>query len=185
LYGDIIDFVNFRVETADSCLALIDAHHVGDALGLTRSLLEHYLLFILMCRGDKYFQLQDLTSLSSKEYRERLATQIADWEKEREEGKTKCIAVLEYPKLKRHIMYVFEGLQSETDSEYKVPLHYFQYQEFRPETMRLDQETTSSTTTEHQSSKGTQGAQEGSAIPISALPVIRARAVQPAHHEEP
>jgi hypothetical protein len=34
LYREVFDFVNFRVETADSCLLLLDNRRVGDALGL-------------------------------------------------------------------------------------------------------------------------------------------------------
>lgn len=59
-YGDMLEFVNFRMETADSCLLLIQNSKVSDSLGLSRSLLEHYLLLMLMCRGRKFFQLQDL-----------------------------------------------------------------------------------------------------------------------------
>ncbi len=64
LYGEMLDFVNFRIETADTCVLLIENHKIADALGLSRSLFEHYLLLMLMCRGSKYFKLQDLSSLS-------------------------------------------------------------------------------------------------------------------------
>ncbi|WP_435601421.1 hypothetical protein [Streptomyces sp. C10-9-1] len=64
LYDEMLEFVNFRAETADSCLTLIENRKIADSLGLSRSLLEHYLLFVLMCRGRKYFQLQDLSSLT-------------------------------------------------------------------------------------------------------------------------
>jgi hypothetical protein len=59
IYGDMIDFVNFRMETAESCLLLIENSRVADALGLSRGLLENYLLFMLMCRGTKYFKLSN------------------------------------------------------------------------------------------------------------------------------
>src|ERR1700733_15207987 len=59
VYGDTLDFVNFRVETAASCLLLLDNRRVADALGLCRSLLENYLLFMLMSRGKIFFELQD------------------------------------------------------------------------------------------------------------------------------
>jgi hypothetical protein len=138
MYGNLIDFVNFRMETANSCLCLLDNEQVADALGLCRSLLEHYLLFILMCRGNQYFQLQDLSGKSASEFRERLKSQVASWEKEVADGKTNCIAVREYGHTKRHIMFVYEGLQNEDEHDFKIPLHFFQFQEFRPETMRLD-----------------------------------------------
>ncbi|MFD8611971.1 hypothetical protein [Streptomyces sp. NPDC059631] len=66
----MIDFANFRMETADSCLKLIEAGHIGDALGLCRSLLEHYLLFMLICRGDKYFKIWDLSNKTPAEFAE-------------------------------------------------------------------------------------------------------------------
>jgi hypothetical protein len=140
MYGDILDFVNFRIETADSCLLLTKSHRVADALGLCRSLLEHYLLLMLMCRGDRFFQLQDLTGLSQEEFRSRLKEQVAAWEAEVAEGATNCLEVCAYPRAKRHIMYVYEGLKSEGDAGFRIPIHYFQFQEFRPETMRLDSE---------------------------------------------
>src|SRR5215475_7249220 len=61
VYMDMLDFVNFRVETADSCLLLIENGRIADALGLSRSLFENYLLLMLMCRGTKFFQWEDLS----------------------------------------------------------------------------------------------------------------------------
>src|SRR5450759_4864957 len=60
LYSDLIDFVNFRFETVDTCLMLIEKEKIADALGLCRSILENYMLLMLMCRGHKYFRLQNL-----------------------------------------------------------------------------------------------------------------------------
>src|SRR5260221_13601859 len=60
LYGDLIDFVNFRLETVETCLMLIENEKIADALGLCRSILENYMLLMLMCRGHKYFLLQNL-----------------------------------------------------------------------------------------------------------------------------
>ena len=37
-----------------TCLLLIEKGKIADALGLSRSLLEHYLLLMLMSRGRKY-----------------------------------------------------------------------------------------------------------------------------------
>ncbi len=59
LYGDLIDFVNFRLETVDTCLLLIEKEKIADALGLCRSILENYMLLMLMCRGYKLFRLRD------------------------------------------------------------------------------------------------------------------------------
>jgi hypothetical protein len=38
LYGDMLDFVNFRMETADSCLLMIERRKIADSLGLSREL---------------------------------------------------------------------------------------------------------------------------------------------------
>src|SRR6266511_238157 len=38
LYGDMLDFVNFRMETADSCLLMIERRKIADSLGLSRGL---------------------------------------------------------------------------------------------------------------------------------------------------
>lgn len=87
IYGELTDFVNFRVETADTCIDLIENRRIADALGLCRSLLENYLLLLLMCRGRKYFQLQDATRKTDgefkvflKEQQEKLAEQHAKGE---------------------------------------------------------------------------------------------------------
>jgi hypothetical protein len=137
-YNELIEFVNFRVETADSCLMLIERRRIADALGLNRSLLEHYLLLMLMCRGRKLFRLQDCTSKTEGEFkrylqeqREKLASQHAAGEA------LACLEVKSYPRAKRHLMYVFEGIKDEDDPTSVIPLHYFAFQEFHPETMRL------------------------------------------------
>ena len=86
LYGDMIDFVNFRVETAQSCLDLIQQRRVADVLCLCRVLLEHYLLFMLMCRGRRFFRLLPLESLSNDDFAERLRREVRDWESKRAAG---------------------------------------------------------------------------------------------------
>ncbi|HEV2781107.1 MAG TPA: hypothetical protein VGX25_17115 [Actinophytocola sp.] len=37
-------------------------------------------------------------------------------------------------------MYVFEGLKGEDEPDFQVPVHYFHFQNFRPEVMRLKQD---------------------------------------------
>jgi len=71
LYMDLLDFVNFRIETADSCLLLIEHSKIADSLGLTRSLFENYPLFMLMCRGRNFIQLQDMSSLTESDLQKR------------------------------------------------------------------------------------------------------------------
>lgn len=140
LYTDMLDFVNFRMETIQSCLLLIEHQAIADSLGLSRSVLEHYLLFILMCRGRKFFRLQDLTKLTESEFKQRLREELTDLEDKRSRGETNCIEIRKYPRAKRHLMYVFEGLKSREDPDFIVPIHYFHFQDFVPETMRLRDE---------------------------------------------
>src|SRR6266496_4532049 len=71
LYGEMLDFVNFRIETADTCLLLIEKSKIADALGLSRSIFENYLLLMLMCRGTKYFLLQDRSEEHTSELQSR------------------------------------------------------------------------------------------------------------------
>lgn len=141
MYGDIFDFVNFRVETADSCLRLISDKRVADALGLTRSLLENYLLLILMCRGKKFFQLQNLERLTPDEFKKYIENQVKKLEDQHSNGEAlACLEVRSYPRAARHAMYVFEGLSDKDIPGFFIPIHYFEFQNFRPEKMRLKDE---------------------------------------------
>lgn len=140
LYGDLLDFVNFRFETADTCLLLIEREKIADALGLCRSLLENYMLFMLMCRGHKLFRLQNLEDKTEGEFKSYLRTRQQELEEQRKAGTTNCLAVKKYPRAKRHLMYIFEGLKDESETGFMIPLHYFEFQDFYPETMRLKDE---------------------------------------------
>ncbi|NKZ15224.1 hypothetical protein HGA11_30055 [Mycolicibacterium septicum DSM 44393] len=140
MYSDIIDYANFRFETADSCLDLIDRRKIADALGLERSLLEHYLLLMLLCRGHKYFQLENLETKTPQEfaeYFERQKVALAEQQKTSEAGP---LYIAKYPRAARHLMHVFEGLRGEGDGGegISIPYHFFQFQEFHPESMRLN-----------------------------------------------
>lgn len=90
VYMDTFAFVNFRIETADTCLLLIRNGRVADALGLCRSLLENHLLFMLMCRGTKLFKLEDLTSLTEGQFKQHLAEKQAELTELQAVGKTPC-----------------------------------------------------------------------------------------------
>lgn len=140
LYGDLIDFVNFRLETVETCLMLIENERIADALGLCRSILENYMLLMLMCRGHKYFLLQNLESKTEAEFKAYFLAQQQELEKQQKAGKTSCLAVKKYPRAKRHLMYIFEGLKDQLESDFKIPIHFFEFQEFYPETMRLKDE---------------------------------------------
>ncbi|WP_427166555.1 hypothetical protein ACQF4J_21740 [Streptomyces sp. C1-1] len=140
MYDEVLDFLNFRIETADTCLLLLKNNRVADSLGLSRSLLEHYLLFMLMCRGKKYFKLLDLSgTLTEGQFKVRLQEERQEIEELRTRGKTNYLEVRKYPRGKRHLMYILEGLTNSEEPDFFVPLHYFQFQQFRPETMRLDE----------------------------------------------
>ncbi|WP_156893738.1 hypothetical protein [Actinokineospora enzanensis] len=138
-HGDVIDFVNFRMETADSCLKLIEADRIGDALGLCRSLLEHYLLFILICRGDKYFKVWDLSNKTPAEFAEFFNERKRAWEQERADGKTDCVDFRKHPRAARHVMLVYDGIRFEDGEKLPVSMYYFHFEQFRPEIMRLDE----------------------------------------------
>jgi hypothetical protein len=140
MYMDTFAFVNFRVETADTCLLLIRNGRVADSLGLCRSLLENHLLFMLMCRGTKLFKLEDLTTLTDGQFKQRLAERKAELAELQAVGKTSCLAVEKYPKAKRHLMYVFHGYKSPDPElpDFMIPEHYFHFRQFRPESLRLN-----------------------------------------------
>lgn len=142
MYMEALDFVNFRVETADSCLLLIENGRIADALGLSRSLFENYLLLMLMCRGTKFFQWEDLSNLSEGEFKKALAAKQAQLQQLPTDGKTQCLAVERYPRAKRHLMYVFEGLNSPDPDlpDFRIPAHYFHFRQFNAEAMRLRDE---------------------------------------------
>lgn len=123
-YGDVIDFVNFRMETASSCLLLLQEGKIADALGLCRVLLENYLLMILVCRGRKYFRLQDASDMDTKAFAAELKRRKAEWEGEVGAGGTNCIAVEKYPRAARHIMFVYEDLYTVDGEKLPVSLYF-------------------------------------------------------------
>jgi hypothetical protein len=137
VYSDVTDFVNFRVESADSCLQLIGHTKIADALGLSRAILENYMLLMLMCRGRKYFRIQNLESKSQAEFDRYLRDQQANLEGLRHTGEAQALYVDKYPRTKRRLMYVFEGLTSVDEPDFFIPAHFFQFQDFHPETHRL------------------------------------------------
>jgi hypothetical protein len=142
IYMETLDFVNFRMETSDSCLLLLENGRVGDALGLCRSLFENYLLFMLMCRGTKLFKLEDLSGLTEGEFKKHLAEKQAELQELQAAGTTACLSAERYPRAKRQIMYVYKGLISPDSDlpDFVIPAYYFHFRHFSPETMRLKDE---------------------------------------------
>jgi hypothetical protein len=137
-YDEILDFLNFRLESASSCLLLIENRRIADSLGLSRSLLENYLLFILMCRGRRLFKIQDSSSLSEAEFKAKLTAEQERIRDLRANGQTQCIEVRKAPRVNRRLMYVYEGFHSADEPDLTIPPHYFHFQDFSPEIMRLD-----------------------------------------------
>lgn len=132
-YVELIDFVNFRMETVDSCRILLGSGRIADTLGLNRSLLENYLLHILMCRGTKYIRLGNFRPDS------RPIDEILNDERQKI-GTGNLLGVEPYPKLRKHLLYIFEGLRPEGRAdEPPIPFHHFLYREFRPNVFRLDE----------------------------------------------
>lgn len=140
VYSGIIEFVDFRIETASSCLYLIEKDRIADALGLCRALLEHYMLLILMCRGRKYFSIVKLDSKTPEEFAEYFKEQQANLIEMQRTGEADALYIAKYPRAKRCLMYVFEGLTDPDDSDFFIPAHYFQFKDFFPEALRLDAE---------------------------------------------
>lgn len=140
VYGDVFDFVNFRMESVESCLTLLDDSKVSDSLALCRSLLENYMVFALICRGRKYVMVQDLTSLDTEKFKEELAKAEAAWQKSATDGTTSLIAVRKYPDANRHIEYVYDDIRFDDGEPAPVSIYYFHLDEFNPEAMRLKDE---------------------------------------------
>jgi hypothetical protein len=140
LYDDLLDFANFRVETALSAVMLARNERVSDALGLCRSLLEHVLLLRLQCRGNRYFEIEAPQRRSEGEFKAALVSARANLAELHTKGEAMhCVAVERYPRGRRQLMWIYRGLStSDGDDESLVSIHYFHFQDFRPDTMRLD-----------------------------------------------
>src|SRR5258708_17510060 len=118
----------------------IENERIAYALGFCGSLLENYMLLILMCRGHKFFRLQKLEDKTHNEFNAYFLSQQQELEKRQKAGNTSCLGVEKYPYAKRHLMYTFEELKDQSDPNFRIPIHFFEFQEFYPETMRLRDE---------------------------------------------
>lgn len=139
LYFDLTRYANLRVETASTVVLLARNERVADALGLCRSLLEHTLLLRLMVRGRKYIQLGDPKERTPSELRAAVkeAKQTLAEMKERGEG-LDVVDVRAYPRGgTSRLMWVREGLTNADEPDFYVSWHYFLFQDFRPEVLRL------------------------------------------------
>jgi len=129
LYQDLTEFVNERMETIDSCRVLLENKRISDTLGLNRALLENYLLFMLMCRGKRYFRIRKLKKSDKID-------KIIESERHKI-GTNSLVEIKKHPTLNRHLLYIFEGIKSSDDNSF-IPYHFFSIKEFDPESMRLD-----------------------------------------------
>lgn len=137
LYRDIVDFINFRVETSQTVTRLATSGSVANALALCRGLLEDTLLLRLMVRGFRFFVTRDCSHMRPEEFAEFLAEEQATFTRLCEaETQGTLIDVCRHRK-RQAVMYVREGVSASDDPELRIPLHYFQFREFRPEAMRL------------------------------------------------
>jgi len=132
-YYKLVDFANFRMETVSSCLELIGNDKIADSFTLERTLLENYLLFLLMCRGHKYFQVRSLKGKKPAEIEQILA------DEQQYIGKGDLLEIRTYPKLDKHLMYIRKGVTIKGDPDYSIPFFNFVYGQFDPLTMRLDE----------------------------------------------
>lgn len=140
MYSDIVEFANLRLETASTIALLVRDDRIADALGLCRSLLEHALLLRLMTKGNQYFELgPEVPNRSHAEFKKVLTEKRTELAELHARGEaTHCLRVERYPRGRDRLMWVYEGLKSADEPDFFVPVHYFHYNEFRPEVMRLD-----------------------------------------------
>jgi hypothetical protein len=90
--------------------------------------------------GRKYFRVENQDSKSHEEFTAYLSEQKAEVERLRVSGESDALYVTKYPKGKRSLMYVFEGLSSPDEPGFVIPAHYFQFRDFMPEALRLRDE---------------------------------------------
>ena len=91
-----------------------------------------------MCRGDKYFRVWDLSAKTAEEFAEIFEKEKSAWVKKRDAGKTNCVDLLKHPRAKRHIMLVYDGIVFEDGERLPVSMYFFHFDDFSPETLRLD-----------------------------------------------
>lgn len=126
-YHHLVDFTNARFETIDSCRLLLKSERVSDVLALNRSLLEHYLLFILFCRGRNTFHLVEKKNSDMRDKMSRFF------------GK-KLLSSEPYPYRPNYMALIVGGPELGHDAT-KEEISWFYYsvhKMFNPEVARLD-----------------------------------------------
>jgi hypothetical protein len=137
-FSEILDYTNVRAETVSSLLLLIRNDKIADALGLSRSLLEHLQLLRLMVRGRHHVLVEESRRRTGEEWRAALREKQDELAKHHAKGEwLNCLRVMEHPGRSRQIMWLFEGPIASGEPEVIVPMHYFHFQDFRPEQHRL------------------------------------------------
>lgn len=137
LYDEYWEYVNLRLQTVEACRCLLRHDFVPDALGRMRTLLEAFLLLRLMARANKAFAIQDLSSLAPSEFKAKLIEIQEKWRQDKDSGTDTWLDVREYPRKRRHIQYVYEGLRVDGDPGVLISIQWAAFQQFRPETARL------------------------------------------------
>jgi hypothetical protein len=130
-FDEIFEFVNLRMESIDSARKLLTDSRTSDALTLCRPLFEQYLLFKLMCRGHKYYVLQEFEDRS--EFRDALK-----YAKSRSSSDdVPYVRASRYRKKKLTIQYDFDTSSSKNKDSLAISYHYFLYQEQNPMSQNL------------------------------------------------
>lgn len=138
-YGDTIRFVNFRMETVETCLNLVKMGKIPDALGLCRALLENLLLLRLLCAGTKFYRVEELTGAEAARPAEALQQRREELAEAHAKGEQLARLMVDpFPGNARKLLHVFVGYTDETDPDFKIPAHHFVFQNFHPEVMRLN-----------------------------------------------
>jgi hypothetical protein len=142
LYDDMTHFVNLRLETVSSVALLAENDRVADALGLCRALLEHLLLLRLMTRGRRYIQVNAPITEGSAAAKRLLREAKDTLARDHARGENADIVDARlfpggrFPRL----MWIRDGLTNQDEPDFYVSYHYFLFNEFRPESHRLDEE---------------------------------------------
>src|SRR4051794_22393906 len=98
MYSDIAEFANLRMETTSTVAELVKQDRISDALGLSRSLLEHALLLRLMTKGTRYFHVEADEKRTSSEFKLELVKRRAELETLHAKGEAlDCLSVERYP----------------------------------------------------------------------------------------
>lgn len=130
-FDEIFEFVNLRMESVDSAKTLLEIGRVSDALSLCRPLLEQYLLFKLICRGHKYYRLQNFNDKNLYKWK------LSEAKEKSKDPEVPYVKAKKHGRSKQTIQYEFEGLKYDDPDSLRITFHYFLYQEHNPQAQNL------------------------------------------------